>query len=122
MVASVLAATPVLLTAFAWREWTRTPAPSAWRRWLALFALLCGTLGALAQPTVFLVLSVHQRISWLNRTEASTINWVILVGFAASLLGIPLASCAWGKVRWLTLPACALSLALCYISALATSY
>lgn len=121
-VAVLFAAAPVVLMVLAWMRWLSTPAPSRWRRWAALAALIFGSLGALAQPTIFLILSIHQEFQWLNRIEIVAIEGIVLVGFILSLPGIPLASFGWGRVRWLVLPACLLSAALCYISGLAASY
>jgi len=36
-------------------------APSMWRRRVALIAIICGSVAALAQPVIFLVLSLHQK-------------------------------------------------------------
>ena len=117
----LLAATPPILIVLSWNRWSRTVAPSQQRRWAALGGLICGSLGAMGLPVYFLILSLHQRIQWLDHIESPALALSLVGGFFASLAGIPLAAFAWGKVRWLALPACALSLVLCYVAVFASA-
>jgi hypothetical protein len=75
--------------------------------------LICGSRGAIAVPAFFLALSLRTRFEWLDRIAGTAEEYSMLVGLFASFAGIPLASFAWGKIRWFAVPACVLSLALC---------
>ncbi len=113
---------PVAIVVFAWRGWILTTAPSAWRKWIALAALLVESIAALAMPVVLLVLTTHTWARWIDRIETDVMGYATITGIAASLLAIPLAAFAWRRVRWLTLLACLLTLGLCYVAGMAMSY
>ncbi len=113
---------PVAIVVFAWRGWILTTAPSTWRKWVALAALLVESIAALAMPVVMLVLTTHSWARWIDRIEIDAMGYATTTGMAASVLAIPLAAFAWGRIRWLALPACLLTLALCIMAGMAMSY
>lgn len=109
----ILAAAIVLIVE-AWKEWCWTVAPTRWRKWVAMGGLICGSLGAIAVPVALLMQfqQARGRVSFMFAGQALSLS--VLCGFCASILGIPLAAFASGKVRWLAIPACVLSALLCY--------
>ena len=113
----LVAATLVLIVE-AWKEWCWTDALSRWRKWVAMAGLICGSLGSMAVPVALLLnfLRTRVRVPWDFGDQALVFS--ILCGFCASVIGVPLTAFAWSKVRWLALPACGLSLVLCYFAIL----
>ncbi|MGB9029790.1 MAG: hypothetical protein WCC27_06690 [Acidobacteriaceae bacterium] len=118
----VLILAPIALLAFAWRAWARTSPPSTWRKRTALAGLLAESLAALAMPVLMLALETHTWAKWIDRIEVNTMGYAALTGMAASLIAIPLAAFAWRRIRWLTLSACLLTLALGFVAALSMSF
>jgi hypothetical protein len=118
----VLIALPVALLTFAWRAWMASQAPSTWRKKTTLVALIVESIGAAGMPTLFLALETHTWARWIDRNEISAMNYASLTGVVASILAIPLAAFAWGKIRWLMLPVCLLTLSLSFLAGMAMSY
>jgi hypothetical protein len=69
-----------------------------------------------------LALETHTWARWIDRIEEPVMEYAALTGIATSAIAIPLAAFAWGRIRWLTLPACLLTLALCYVAGISMSY
>jgi len=118
----VLIASPVALVIYAWRGWRHTSSPSVWRKWTTLAGLSSESVACLAMPVLMLILLIHKWASWIDRIEIAAMADVVLVGIAASLIAMPLAVFAWGRIRWLTLPACLLTLFACYGAGMSMTY
>ncbi|MBT9331199.1 hypothetical protein [Paracidobacterium acidisoli] len=118
----VLIALPVCGMFFAWKSWRRIPAPKGWRRWMAFAALLSGSIGTVAAPFVLLLIAFHKPAATPAKHLDISQSWSVLIGMAASLLGVILSFFAYRRVRWLVLFSCLLALAICYITAMSLPY
>jgi hypothetical protein len=118
----VLIVAPIVPLAFAWRTWGRTQPPSTWRKRTALAGPIAESIAALAMPVLMLALETRTWARWIDRIEVDTMGYAALTGMAASLIAIPLAAFAWGRIRWLTLSAGLLTLALCFVAAMSMSF
>ncbi|MGD0367195.1 MAG: hypothetical protein ABSA94_07045 [Acidobacteriaceae bacterium] len=117
-----LVVAPIALLVFAWRAWGRTEPPSTWRKWTALAGLVIESIASIAMPVLMLALETHTWARWIDRVEVETMGYAVVTGMAASLIATPLSAFAWGRIRWLTLPACLLTFALCYMAGMAMSF
>ena len=113
----ILPALPIALLVFAWKAWPSAWAPSPSRQRATLAALICASIAAVAMP--FLIFGRFYHPAPPGGTPSLTLMITIIAGFAASLVGLPLAACAAGRIRWLTLIACLLCLAICGFTAAA---
>jgi hypothetical protein len=118
----VLASVPTFLIFLAWSRWATNIAPSVWRRWVALAALLCGSAGAMAPPILFVILVLIERLHPLGQLAIRSLDDTIVDGFLVSAIGLIPALLAWGRTRRLTVSSCVVSLIVCYLAAQAMSY
>lgn len=106
---------PLTLVAFSWRSWPSTYTPSASRRRVTLAALIIGSISALSVPLLVFSRFLHPMP---QPGRGLALDAAVLLGLISSLPGIALAACAIGKIRWLTLFACLISLTLSTLIAL----
>ena len=113
----ILPALPIALLVFAWKAWPSSWAPSPSRQRVTLAALICASIAAVAMPFLIFGRFFHP----VSPGAAPPVGLIvtIVLGFSASLAGLPLAACAVGRVRWLTLLACLLCLAISGFTAVA---